>query len=177
MGHVFLSFDALLFATVSNWTSENAVRPRGEVIDELVRKAQLSAGTFVTLVRFVPVWCFKSVRARNIASLLSMNIPMLVSPNSGCSSFSRWVSRAVCTLPLFVAQQRCIGTWFIGGRNHHLKTWKECCKLERASHGVWLNYGLRTPNNQGAALKSLHLFLCATARRRQSREPAVELRT
>src|SRR4029450_2413846 len=129
MSHIFQAFDALLFATVSNWASENARRPRGEVIDKLVRKTEFSAWTFVTLVRFVPVMLlnfdegpehrltFKYEHSDvgftevQLAGFLQMCLPRSLHPSA------------------FIAQERCIRPRLISCGNHDLIIWKQCGEL------------------------------------------------
>jgi hypothetical protein len=66
---------------VSNWARENASLRPGEVVDDLVGKTQVlrRAGN---AARLVPVTLLQVMRALNIASLFSMNIPMLLSPKA-----------------------------------------------------------------------------------------------
>src|SRR4030095_13522232 len=62
LGHELLTslevrqcFDSLFFSSIGNWTRDNARLPSGEVVDELVRKTELSTLTLVSSRTFVPV--------------------------------------------------------------------------------------------------------------------------
>src|SRR5258706_3568988 len=55
LGDVCQRFDPLFLSTVSNCARENASRPSGEIVDELVWKTQLSSLTLVAPLDLVPV--------------------------------------------------------------------------------------------------------------------------